>query len=307
MIRQDELPETALAAVPYGPVEAEIVRPDLSARVWTLRPSTRVRRARLVLLQARTGRLSLRDDEIVLAAPAIVWLPAGFDGILRLDAGAHGQTVSVAEDFLVRTVAASAEAVHLRRTLDRLVLIGPELSAGAADEVARSCEALAREVRHPDRGGAILLAAHVSLLCLQVWRLAARSGSASDETGLRGAGALLLERFRQLLELHYRDGWQVRRYAATLGVTEDRLHAACLKAAGKGPRALLHERLVEESRARLRQLDLPVEQIGYGLGFRDPGYFSRFIRRHLGASPGAYRRQARLEESRRSPTYAAWP
>ena len=37
---------------------------------------------------------------------------------------------------------------------------------------------------------------------------------------------------------------------------------------------------------RLQQLDLPVEQIGYGLGFRDPAYFNRFFRKYRGASPG---------------------
>jgi AraC-like DNA-binding protein len=58
---------------------------------------------------------------------------------------------------------------------------------------------------------------------------------------------------------------------------------------------------------RLRQLDLPVEQIGYGLGFRDPGYFNRFFRKYQNASPGAYRRRARLDPSQHGPSYAAWP
>jgi AraC family transcriptional activator of pobA len=55
------------------------------------------------------------------------------------------------------------------------------------------------------------------------------------------------------------------------------------------------------------QLDLPVEQIGYGRGFRDPAYFNRFFRKYSGASPGNYRRQARLEHARSGPSYAAWP
>ena len=49
---------------------------------------------------------------------------------------------------------------------------------------------------------------------------------------------------------------------------------------------IIHERLVREACTRLQQLDLPVEQIGYGLGFRDPAYFNRFFRKYRGASPG---------------------
>jgi AraC family transcriptional activator of pobA len=59
---------------------------------------------------------------------------------------------------------------------------------------------------------------------------------------------------------------------------------------------MIHERLVREACTRLQQLDLPVEQIGYGLGFRDPAYFNRF-----------YRPQIRLEQARNGPSYAAWP
>src|SRR5258708_21723437 len=51
---------------------------------------------------------------------------------------------------------------------------------------------------------------------------------------------------------------------------------------------------------RLQQLDLPVEQIGYGLSFRDPAYFSRF-RKYQDTSPRTYRRRARLDGVKPSP------
>jgi AraC family transcriptional regulator, transcriptional activator of pobA len=37
---------------------------------------------------------------------------------------------------------------------------------------------------------------------------------------------------------------------------------------------LIHDRLVREACVLLQQLDLPVEQIGYGLSFRDAAYFT---------------------------------
>ena len=74
-------------------------------------------------------------------------------------------------------------------------------------------------------------------------------------------------------------GWPIARYAAALGVTDDKLHAHCKREKARNPRAIIHERLIQEACTRLHQLDLPVEQIGYGLGFRDPGYYSRFFRK----------------------------
>jgi AraC family transcriptional activator of pobA len=97
------------------------------------------------------------------------------------------------------------------------------------------------------------------------------------------------------------------RYAGAPGVSSDKLHAHCQREKNCGPRAIIHERLLREACTRLQQLDLPVEQIGYGLGFRDPAYFNRFFRKYCGASPGSYRRQIRLEHARSGPSYAAWP
>ncbi|WP_316376723.1 helix-turn-helix domain-containing protein [Enterobacter hormaechei] len=51
---------------------------------------------------------------------------------------------------------------------------------------------------------------------------------------------------------------------------------------------------------------MPVEQIGYGLGFRDPAYFNRFFKRHRQVSPGAYRKQLRIKKTDK-PSYSAWP
>ena len=133
------------------------------------------------------------------------------------------------------------------------------------------------------------------------------SGESSDQAAQRGDGPRLVGNFLQLVELHYRDGWPVARYATALGVTEDKLHAHCKREKRISPRAVVHARLIEEARTRLQQLDLPVEQIAYGLGFRDPGYFNRFFRKYQGVSPGAYRRGARLEQMRHGASYAAWP
>ena len=67
--------------------------------------------------------------------------------------------------------------------------------------------------------------------------------------------------------------------------------------------------MLREALIRLRETDLSVEQVGYGLGFRDPGCFNRFFKRLTGQPPGFCRRDHR--PARRTPatppSYAAWP
>ncbi|MGO8835130.1 MAG: helix-turn-helix domain-containing protein, partial [Roseiarcus sp.] len=67
-------------------------------------------------------------------------------------------------------------------------------------------------------------------------------------------------------------------------------------------------RLIEEACQRLEQTELSIEQIGYSLGFRDPGYFNRFFKRRRGVAPGAYRKTAaRRRSADEVASFAAWP
>jgi AraC family transcriptional activator of pobA len=294
----------ALNGLPVGvalAVRAEPFSAALAARSWSIRQKAE-RRAHLLLLQSDRGRASWQGTEIALAAPTLLWLPGNVDASVEVSAGAQGFLLSMDDDFLIKIVAGNAEALHLRRTTERVALIDGEALAPYLDAVAHSCRAIAAELRSPGYGGATLISSHLLLLCLQLWRLSA----SHEEMAARG-GPALVGNFLQMVELHYRDGWPVARYADALGVTSDKLHAHCQREKNCGPRAIIHERLLREACTRLQQLDLPVEQIGYGLGFRDPAYFNRFFRKYRGASPGNYRRQVRLEHARSGPSYAAWP
>ena len=293
------------AEKPVAALHAERFSAGLAPADWIIRQRG-LRRAHLLVTETRRGSVALRGTRIEFEAPALLWLPADLEGDLQVEAGAQGFLIAVSEDFLTRTVAGSAEALHLRRTIDRLVLLRAGQVKQTFGAVAHCCDTLVREVHSPGRGTTTMMSSHVLLLCLHLWR-SVLSGESSGDAAGRGDGPRLVGNFLQMVELHYRDGWPVARYAAALGVTDDKLHAHCKREKGFSPRAVVHARLIQEACTRLQQLDLPVEQIGYGLGFRDPGYFNRFFRKHRGVSPGAWRRRARLEQMRHGASYAAWP
>lgn len=299
-------PSTAGFAEKASPaLHAERFSGGLAPRDWIIRQGID-RRAHLLVIETRSGTATLRGTAVEFEAPTLLWLPGDVDARLQVQAGTTGYLVAVSEDFLTRIVAGSAEALHLQRTIGRFVMLsGPQIN-GAIDAVTESCTTLVRELHAPGRGSMTMASSHILLLCLHLWRSATLDETAS-EAAQRGDGPRLVGNFLQMVELHYRDGWPIARYAAALGVTDDKLHAHCKRERERSPRAIIHERLIHEACTRLHQLDLPVEQIGYGLGFRDPGYFSRFFRKHQGISPGAYRRRARLEHAKQGPFYAAWP
>jgi AraC family transcriptional regulator, transcriptional activator of pobA len=108
--------------------------------------------------------------------------------------------------------------------------------------------------------------------------------------------------------LHYRDNLSIEVFAKLLGATRAHLHDACQRSADCTPLQLVHARLLEEARLRLEHTEFPIEQIAYGLGFRDPAYFNRFFKQLAGVAPGAYRQSiAAARSTIDAPSFAAWP
>jgi len=136
---------SGLNGLPVGialAVRAEAFSASLAARSWVIRQKSG-RRAHLLLLQSDRGHASWHGTGVALEAPALLWLPGSIDATVEVGPGAHGFLLSVDDDFLIKIVAGNAEALHLRRTTERVALI-------AASAISRHDRAIMP--RH--RGGA---------------------------------------------------------------------------------------------------------------------------------------------------------
>jgi AraC family transcriptional activator of pobA len=206
------------------------------------------------------------------------------------------------EELVSRIVGDNPLSASLRPALDRPLVAPAERIEPAVVEIEALFSALARETANPGLGAPAMSALYLGLIVMHLWRgCAVTDGDALD------AAVPTAQRFRQLVELHYRDNLSVEEFCRMLNVTRAHLHNACMRALGRPPQRLIHERLAVEARLRLRQSALPIEQVAYNLGFRDPAYFNRFFRRLTGVSPGAYRKAVRVSPPKEQTSFEAWP
>lgn len=235
----------------------------------------------------------------------MLWLPETAAGEFRLMAGSDGFSLSVADDFLWRTAGDSQLAALLRPLLDRVLIAPADKIAACTAELRTSFEALTRECREQLPGALVMTSLHLGVVLAHLWR-ACGAGAALPNT--HGSGAATVQRFQQLIEIHYRENLRIDRFASLMGVTRSHLHHACVTVTGRTPLALLHDRLIEEAKLKLSETQLPAEQVGYSLGFRDPAYFHRFFKRLTGHSPVAFRQaeQAARPAAASAPV-ADWP
>src|SRR5579863_1444482 len=277
-------------------VAASIETSSVSKRAGPVHRAFFVRRGRAAFAAAGSAPIELHG-------PQILWLPMAATAAFRLFAGGDGAALTAREEIVRRAVSESSLGPRLRPLIDRELIAPAARIARNIREIEAIFAALGRESRDPGPGAAAMNTLYLGLILAHLWRACGLAGGADPLV----AGAPVAERFRQLVELHYRDNLSVDDYAHDLGVTRAQLHAACARSRRLPPLKLVHARLMAEARLRLQETAQPVEQIGYGLGFRDPSYFNRFFRRLSGLSPGAYRAASRADPPPAPTSFAAWP
>jgi len=99
-------------------------------------------------------------------------------------------------------------------------------------------------------------------------------------------------RFRELVEQEATRRRLVSSYARQMGISPNHLNAICKKHLGRPAKTIILERLAAEARRLLLYSDESAERIGYALGFPEPSYFTKFVRRTTGRTPSSFRKSS---------------
>ncbi|MBB95045.1 MAG: hypothetical protein CML68_10630 [Rhodobacteraceae bacterium] len=268
------------------------IQSPLTRVAFAVSPAT----AHLALVFA--GQTRFAGETAWTDGPRLLWRPAGEASELTAASGSRGMIVAVPTLALMRGLPSTPLGGQMRRTLDQQM----SYPLDAPERFTAPAEGLEAERATMAPGADVACGHYLSLLLVQLWRLARADMTAQDPSPER-----LAERFVQLAAQHLREHWRVSDYATRLGVSRDRLGAAVQRATGRSPQHYLHRQILNEAQTLLATTGMPVGQIAFRLGFQDPAYFSRFFLRMSGETPAAFRRAARSRPRAGEDTYAAWP
>lgn len=112
------------------------------------------------------------------------------------------------------------------------------------------------------------------------------------------ATSTLVDRFIDLVEQSFRREHRLEFYARAVGATPGHLSHLCRTQLGHSAGRVLRRRLALEARRLLRYSDMNVGAISDALGFHDPAYFSRFLRRETGSAPSQLRPTKQMPPNR---------
>ena len=222
-------------------------------------------------------RVSFDGVETEQDGPLAVVAPAGTVHGFRFDEGTTGWVLTLPSDF-------TARAEGPGDPLQGLLLRGGQLALDPA--AAQRAAWLAGEMlvlQEDWRTQGQLRRALAEALVRSL--IPPEPAAAGDAPGTHPR----IERFRQLVEAHYREHRDLDFYADALGLTRRSLSRLTADRLGCSPITVLHRRLATEARRLLRYTGASAAQISTELGFEDPSYFSRFYLRMTGNRPGEER------------------
>ena len=223
-------------------------------------------------LTGGSGRVTLDGADFILLPPAIVVVPA---------LTVHGYQFGEDVEGVVMTLLE-------RDLLDGSNPLTPSVIAHGTEGITEALEGLMAEADRPGERHDQAMRARIVLLHVALHR--ARSVT-SSRAGGAGRARLHAEAFRELVDERFRDTRRVADYADAIGVSQTHLNRVCRQVLGASSLAVIERRLALEARRQLLFSTLSIKQIGAGLGYDDPAYFTRFLKRMLGTAPATFRRQ----------------
>ena len=230
----------------------------------------------VLLVEEGHASVTLDGGTTELESPGRVIVPAAAVHGFRFRQGTRGFVLTLSTDFSTRAVGAGDPLLAMLAQ-GGIAQLSTEAAARAL-WLAREMLGLQQQWQQQDP---LFLALAESLI-----RTIGR--------GDGGAGAAVgddqrLARFRQLVELHYRQHRDLDFYAGALGLTRRTLSRLTAARLGCSPMDLIHRRLALEAQRLLRYTNATATQVAAELGFDDPSYFSRFYLRMTGRRPGEER------------------
>jgi AraC family transcriptional activator of pobA len=80
-------------------------------------------------------------------------------------------------------------------------------------------------------------------------------------------------------------------FADQLHVHVNHLNSVVKKYSGKSTRTIIHERIVTEAKALLRNTNWNIAEIAYALGFEYPSHFNKYFKQFASVAPMEFRQQ----------------
>ncbi|MES2258765.1 MAG: helix-turn-helix domain-containing protein [Pseudomonadota bacterium] len=255
---------------------------------WRTEPHAHPDFGQVIFVRSGRGVMNLEGSSVPFEGPCALLLPTEYVHGLDYEIDADRWVVTIEVAYLTQVNAKLHEFIQLW-SLPRMIPLS--YTAEAATEFHDLIKRLDQEIEAKAVGHVVGTEALLTSLLLMLVRGTPLEQIDSD--GATRSEIRLADRFRELIDQHYRQNLPLQSYASMMAVSLVQLRAACSAATGQSPTKMIHARIIAEAKRNLIFGDMSMEQIAFWLGFSDAAYFTRFFRKEVGQTPSQFRITAR--------------
>lgn len=254
---------------------------------WVIKPHRHTHLFQILCMSQGSMKMQLDQHSHTLTGSWVVVSPVGV---------VHGFEFHPDTNGVVLSLAVNMQGLDAGNEIARLLdgaLAQPQVlrlrkQTAEAKQLLQSLQMLKQELASKQDEQTLALFSLAKLVLVSVRRLILQEKRHESPTP---PGVQLVDKFRSLLEAHYKEHWQTTDYADALHVSVSTLNRACTETLGDSAKKQVQTRLHVEAMRRLTYTRETLDQIAWNLGYKDAAYFSRVFKAQEGLSPKEYRRQ----------------
>ena len=255
---------------------------------YDIRPHTHDAFIQILYLTQGEGDVFINDARYKVYSPALILIPSqnvhGFQFSTNID----GPVVTAAQKSLESM--ASVVMPELVSVLRKPAILQLEESSRHAEALMPLFLGIEREWRVHAVGQVAAGMSLVMALLVQVARLS--NVLESPRMAHNSRKAQQIEKFRALVDEHFRQRRPMAYYASEMGLTAGHLTRLCREVLNVSSQDVVNARILHEAQRELVYSGDGIKQVANLVGFVDEAYFTRFFRKHMGLTPSEFRVRA---------------
>lgn len=239
----------------------------------------------ILIIKSGGAKIKLDEQQQNLLGSWVIIVPAGVVHSFQFAPDTDGRVITIATS-MIDSIDQEKTARYISPLLKGAGNISFNGQQSMINELWPFIVQLEKEAQFSREGRSLMCEYLIKAILLLLRRQQQISGDPNTESNTQH---YQIQALKDLIEQHYKEHWSSQNYADQLGFSLSRLNRASKAVLKQSVHDLIQDRLLLEAKRNLLYTARSIEEIAYDLGFKDPGYFSRFFKRTTGYPPGRFR------------------